>query len=92
MELPVLPKSIRMSKPISTRQMHFCLQTTGCVTVKAKTLKDAYLLSESVESIARTLLYAHLLGGEYPLTQPELNQLYEMRKKKSGKRSSYPLR
>ncbi|NLU36920.1 MAG: class II aldolase/adducin family protein [Clostridiales bacterium] len=62
----------------------FLLANHGLVTV-GKTLKDAYLLSESVESIARTLLYAHLLGGEYPLTQPELNQLYEMRKKNLGK-------
>lgn len=62
----------------------FLLANHGLVTV-GKTLKDAYLLSESVESIARTLFYAHLLGGEYPLTQPELNQLYEMRKKNLGK-------
>ncbi|NLM60844.1 MAG: class II aldolase/adducin family protein [Clostridiales bacterium] len=62
----------------------FLLANHGLVTV-GKTLKDAYLLTESVESIARTLLYTRLLGGEYPLTQPDLEFLYNARKSQLDK-------
>lgn len=81
---PSTPEIYRDVKTYIHQTDAFLLANHGLVTI-GQTLKDAYLLSESVESIARTLLYAHLLGGEYPLPQHELNKLYDMRKQKLGK-------
>ena len=50
-----------------------------------KDLTDAYLKAESIESIAKTLLLAHALGGEHPLPQKDLDHLYEARKAQLGK-------
>lgn len=48
-------------------------------------LTDAYQKAESIESIAKTLLLARMLGGEQPLPQRELDHLYTERKQKLGK-------
>jgi len=81
---PGTPEICRDIKTYIYQTDALLLANHGLVTM-GRTLKDAYLLSESVESIARTLFYSHLLGGEHPLAQSELNQLYDMRKKKFGK-------
>lgn len=46
---------------------------------------DAYLKAEAAETIAKTLTIAKLIGGEYPVSPQELDELYEMRKNKLGK-------
>lgn len=50
-----------------------------------ETLTDAYLKAESIEAIAKTLLLAHMLGGERPLPQADLDELYSARKQQLGK-------
>lgn len=55
------------------------LSNHGVVTVGA-TANDAYLLSETVESIAKVLAITSVLGGEKALSEEELDELYEMRK------------
>jgi L-fuculose-phosphate aldolase len=46
---------------------------------------DAYLKAEAVETLAKTLTITRLIGGEYPVSPNELDELYEMRKKKLGR-------
>ena len=62
----------------------FLLANHGLVAVGSDST-DAYLKAESVESMAKTLAIAHLLGGEYPLSQGELTELYKLRKEKLNK-------
>lgn len=50
-----------------------------------KDVMEAYLKAESIEAIAKTLMLAHLLGGERPLPQADLDNLYSERKAKLGK-------
>ena len=50
-----------------------------------ETVAAAFQRAEAVEAMAKTLLFARLLGGEAPLTEEELEQLYRMRRDKLGR-------
>ncbi|NLN65214.1 MAG: class II aldolase/adducin family protein [Clostridiaceae bacterium] len=58
------------------------LANHGIVAV-GKDLYDAYFKLESVESIAKVLLLARLLGGEHDLQPDEVIKLYEMGNRKA---------
>lgn len=57
----------------------FLLANHGLVAL-GTTAYEAYLRAEAVESIAKTLTIAKFLGGEYPLSTQELDELYKLRK------------
>ncbi len=42
---------------------------------------DTFYRAEAVEKTAKTLLFTRLLGGEYPLSEEELGELYAIRKR-----------
>ncbi len=60
------------------------LANHGLVSVGA-TAMDAYLLAESVESVAKTLTINSILGGEKAFNHAELEDIYQMRKNNLGK-------
>ncbi len=62
----------------------FLLANHGLVTVGADA-DDAFRKAESTEALAKTLLLARMLGGGHALSQPELDELYQMRMNMFGK-------
>lgn len=60
------------------------LANHGLVAVGTN-VTEAYLRAESVESIAKTLAIARLIGGECPLGDDDLEELYNLRLEKLGK-------
>lgn len=62
----------------------FLLANHGLVTVGADA-EDAFRKAESTEALAKTLLLARLLGGGHPLSEAELDELYDARMKMFGK-------
>jgi len=62
----------------------FLISRHGIVSV-GKNLYDAFFKIEAAESIAKTLTIAKVLGGEAPLSDSQIDTLYEMRKKNFGR-------
>lgn len=62
----------------------FLISRHGIVSV-GKNLYDAFFKIEAAESIAKTLTIAKILGGEAPLSESQIDTLYEMRKKNFGR-------
>lgn len=62
----------------------FLLANHGLVAVGSDAY-DAYLKAEAAETLAKTLTITRLIGGEYPLSPEELEELYEIRRNKYGK-------
>ena len=62
----------------------FLISRHGIVSV-GKNLYDAFFKIEAAESIAKTLTIAKMLGGEAPLSESQIDTLYEMRKKNFGR-------
>jgi len=62
----------------------FLISRHGIVSV-GKNLHDAFFKIEAAESIAKTLTIAKILGGEAPLSESQIDTLYEMRKKNFGR-------
>ena len=62
----------------------FLLGNHGVVSV-GQDVFSAFYKIEAVESIAKTLIMARLVGGEAPLSHEKMTQLYQMRKAKQGK-------
>ena len=55
------------------------------VVAYGKTVREAYERAEAVETIAKTLTITKILGGEHPLSDDELKELYELRQQNFGK-------
>jgi ribulose-5-phosphate 4-epimerase/fuculose-1-phosphate aldolase len=62
----------------------FLLANHGLVSIHADPC-TCFFQAEAAEAIAKTLTIAHSLGGEYPLTQSEIDELYELRLKDMGR-------
>ena len=62
----------------------FLISRHGVVSVGSD-LNDAFYKIEAVESIAKTLTIAKLIGGEASLSDEQIETLYQMRKEKLGK-------
>jgi L-fuculose-phosphate aldolase len=62
----------------------FLLANHGVVAA-GKDVRDAFDKLEAVEKTAKTLYLARQLGGEYPLDEEKIKELYEMRFRLSGK-------
>ncbi|MDD5017121.1 MAG: class II aldolase/adducin family protein [Eubacteriales bacterium] len=62
----------------------FLLANHGLVSIHADPFK-AFYQAEAAEAIAKTLTIAHLLGGEHPLNQSDINELYHLRSKLTGR-------
>jgi L-fuculose-phosphate aldolase len=62
----------------------FLLANHGLVSIHADPYTCFYQ-AEAAEAIAKTLTIAHLIGGEHPLTQSEMDELYALRMSDSGR-------
>ena len=62
----------------------FLISRHGVVSV-GKDLTNAFFKIEAIESIAKTLTIAKFLGGEAPLSESQIDTLYDMRKKAFGR-------
>lgn len=62
----------------------FLLANHGLVSIHADPF-EAYYQAEAAEAIAKTLTIAHQLGGEYPLGQDDLKELYDLRMTAMGR-------
>ena len=62
----------------------FLISRHGVVSVGCD-IKDAYFKIEAIEAIAKTLTLAHLIGGEAPLPDEEIDKLYQERKRVFGR-------
>lgn len=60
------------------------LSNHGLVAV-ATDVYSAYLKAEAAEALAKTLAITQLIGGEFALSHPDLDDLYKMRRNNLGK-------
>jgi L-fuculose-phosphate aldolase len=78
---PAIFKGIAKYTPVSDL---FLLANHGLVSIHADPF-EAFYQAEAAEAIAKTLTIAQQLGGEFPLGQDDLKELYDLRKASLGR-------